>query len=971
MKQITQIMSLILAIGLFSQTLKANTATQDILIQKLTQVYLSLPESNETKIKMTLRLADLHAERGRIKAKSLEACATCDSGVSDRKKAIEYYRAALPQIHGEQIQNVWIQIGHLHEVLSENNKAMEAYKKVIALENSPMRAEAQFSLAEIHFKNRDFVTAQKLYLDTMTSSTFKRKGLATFRSAWCFYNRGEINKAIQSLDQLLASPELLSRGGDSSASADQGFQSEVAKDFTVFVAHSSNVNSDWIQKVYQYSPTPTRIENVSFLAKELERLGRIEQAQKAWQMVVNETSDPQIRMEGLVYLAGLQLKINQAPQALPLLKKAFSHWSSLASCREARVCDELKVRLRTIVFDWNRVEQKNPSLELLEAYQGYFTVVSDQPQAFELASQVASHNKEFALALEWNLKAHSLTTSKEDQERLLLKRVEIAEVSKNPELLDQAQTFYLSKSSLKKHSSDIRYQRAQKSYEAKDFQKASTEFKALALHPATPGKLKAQAAELALDSLVLLKNDHLIETWAKEFAVVLPEKSQRMRQLASQSVLSQTAALSEKETDADAAWATLSRFDVTSADAERLKSYHQNRIILARKLKKFSEMEQSLRSYLGLKNLTEKEHTFALENKVWLSELQLNFDEAYQSYKKLNTKNWLETARLADLAEKNSRDYYIKSLTTIKDESLGLTICEKLVRDQKSMGSDLKMCLPHFNKDKNRFAALLLDIYGNQKKPKDLLSLLSQYQVAETPSAGALRRLLIFQEGESKVALLQKHKLDGRTSQIARSLKTRIDLITDFERTISKATEMQDWLTQTVFLSQLKSQYMGFFNELLGLPTPQELSVEEQQEYLTLLSQQAAPYKEKADQIQFKLDELWKNQAAIDQVYADFHKSSRTTQSLLAPPLEKLSQIEKPKGHDFGLVYRGDESRKVPSLGLLEMARQEVKSSPLNQKALKKLIQLETERGYKPMIIYLNSRLKLLEQGFDKQEKSL
>jgi len=164
---------------------------------------------------------------------------------------------------------------------------------------------------------------------------------------------------------------------------------------------------------------------------------------------------------------------------------------------------------------------------------------------------------------------------------------------------------------------------------------------------------------------------------------------------------------------------------------------------------------------------------------------------------------------------------------------------------------------------------------------------------------------------------------------------------------------------------------MGFFNELLGLPTPQELSVEEQQEYLSLLSQQAAPYKEKADQIQFKLDELWKNQAASDQVYADFHKSSRVTQSLLAPPLEQLALLDQPHKHDFGLVYRTDDTRKVPSLSLLERARQEVKSSPLNQKALKKLIQLETERGYKPMIIYLNSRLKHLEQGFDQQEKSL
>ena len=54
------------------------------------------------------------------------------------------------------------------------------------------------------------------------------------------------------------------------------------------------------------------------------------------------------------------------------------------------------------------------------------------------------------------------------------------------------------------------------------------------------------------------------------------------------------------------------------------------------------------------------------------------------------------------------------------------------------------------------------------------------------------------------------------------------------------------------------------------MPTPKDLTAQEQQEYLSLLSQQAAPYKEKADQIQFKIDELWKNEAAMDQVITDF-----------------------------------------------------------------------------------------------------
>lgn len=948
--------------------------TETLLINKLTNVFLKLPEGNPTKAKITLRLADLHAERGRLIAKDeLEkGCLECSNGEVDRKKALEYYQYVLPSLKGEAKQNVMVQVGHLYEVLGQNNKAITFYKKVLESNQGSGVAEAQFSLAEIYFKQRNFSAAKSYYQQALSNPSFSRRGLASFRLAWCQYNLGEIAAAVQGLETILKDPKLLTRGGENLVNIDQDFKSEVAKDYTVFMAHNSQISMDAIKKVYKLSPEKTRIENVSFLAKELERLGQIKKAEEAWELVVAETSDPQVRMEGLVYLAGLQMKGNDRQKILPYLKRAFRNWASLKTCKDQRVCDELKKRLRSLVFDWNRAEKKQPSSALIEAYTGYFTVEDQDKEAYKLASQAATQSKNFEKAYQWNQAAFALSQSGDEKEDLLVRRIEIAELAKNPTWLAASQQAYLDKSTKKTKSTEIRYQMAQQAYDGKDYSAAAQQFKAIASHPGAKAKLKLQAAEMALDSLVLAKDDKKIESWASEFARVFPKQRQHFMGLAGTSILSQTADLSTRGLEGLEAWNTLNRFDVASATADKKKTYYKNKVILARKLKKFKEMGQALRYYLALNNLSADERKFGLENKVWLSELQLNFAEAFASYKKLNTGNWLELARLADLAEKPSATYYYNYLKKSEDKDLAFSICVKLIKEAKALGPKQKPCLPYLKARPNFMAGLIMEIYSGRKTAQQLYGLLKKNGLQKTPAAAVLERGFLIEEGQKKLARLQKHKLDGRTQRVARSLQKRMKLINSFESTIAKATQTQDWLTQTLFLTELQKQYARFYEELMSLPTPKDLTTEEQQQYVSLLSQQAAPYKEKADQIQFKIDELWNNEAAIDQVYADFHKAPMELQALLGPQIEKMKSVVSPeRAGRFDLVFRTEVKKTTPSIALLETARNQVKSSPLNKSALERLIDLETKRGYQPMIIYLNSRLKLVDQGFETQGRAL
>lgn len=964
----------LLSVGLMvSAVAQADPSTETLLIDKLTQVFLKLPEGDATKVKLTLRLADLHAERGRLQAKAeLEkGCIECHNGLADRKKALEYYQYVLDKLQGESKHNVLVQVGHIYEVLGENQKAIEFYQKVIASAGADKSSEAQFSLGEIYFKQRNYAAAEKHYQQALLDSSFPRKGLASFRMAWCRYNLGDVAAATAGLENILKSPKLLSSTSEGVANVDSDFKSEVAKDYTVFMAHSSQIGLDAIKKVQELSPEASRIENLSFLAKELERLGQINQAMGAWELVIAETSDPQVRMEGLIYLGGLQLKSENKAAILPFLQRAFSQWSSLSQCKVESQCEELKKRVRALVFDWNRTEKENPSPALIEAYQAYLGVAPNDREALELAAHAALLAKNYPLAYQWVQAAYKNADNKDIQEKLLLKRIEVAEAAKNATWLAESQANYLQLSSTKSRVAEIRYQMAQKLYEDKKYQAAAEQFKQLALQSGTTTKLRVQAAEMALDALVLEKKDNLIESWANEFAQVFPDQRKRFRGLASQSVLTQTASLSAGATGDLAAWQTLLRFDLTSADDNQKKTYYKNKTILARKLKKFSDMDESLRSLLSFNNLTKEEVQFGLENKVWLSEIQLNFDEAFESYKKLNNGQWLELARLADLAEKPAETYYFNYIKQPDNQDIAFTVCLKLVKDAKGIMPEHSPCLPYLNKDKDLFASVLLEVMSANKTPVQIAQVFKANNLDGTPAALVLKRAVLIIEGENNLKKLRAHKLDGHSDRVAGSLKTRMNFVTNLEKTIAKATEIQDWLSQTLLLTELKKEYLRFYNDLLALPTPEGLNANEQQEYVSLLGQQAAPYKEKADQIQFKLDELWKNEKAIDQMYTDFHKSSSELQAILGPQIEMIRSSVAANPSFPDLVYRKEEKKSVPSIALLENARQQVKASPLNKAALQQLIQFETARGYQPMIIYLNSRLKMVDAGFESKEKAL
>lgn len=190
---------------LYSQGAVAN----DLLIEKFTKIQVKLSDGDSSKVPVTLRLADMLSERARkASMKELESgCITCTAGEKDRKRALQYYKEVLPKVAVSQKGRILAQMGHLYEMTGEENKALSLYQKVIHQKDTPevAKIEAKLSLAEAYFKKRQYEVAKKYYEQVLESPEAKRKGLAHYKVAWCEFNAGHVDLAIQRLVKVLKS----------------------------------------------------------------------------------------------------------------------------------------------------------------------------------------------------------------------------------------------------------------------------------------------------------------------------------------------------------------------------------------------------------------------------------------------------------------------------------------------------------------------------------------------------------------------------------------------------------------------------------------------------------------------------------------------------------------------------------------------------------------------------------------------
>lgn len=952
---------------------------RDLLIVKFEKVLSHLAPSATGRTSISLRLADLLAERARQAAmKELsDGCTTCRAGLEDRQKALKIYEDVVGKVPQDQQGKIFFQIGHLREVLGNKTAAIKGYKNLIATSSSKeLVAETHVALGELYYKDRMYTSA-KPHFEKALEMGVEQMGRVNYRMAWCDYNTGLVKAGVERLIKMLKDPKLLTRTGSSGVvSVDLQFQEEVSRDLATFLAKQGPSDSN-IETLYQYSPESTKLSNLSYLANELERLGRSERSISVWSKVQSLQSNPRARLEGHVRLSQLFVNAQNIDAAMKEMEKAVELWGS-TDCTETS-CSELKSRLRKLVLDWHRANKKTPSVSILDAYSTYLSRFSEDTEmrywAAGLAKELKLWERSMKLFQEVSMAQKGDTPKEKDLlEEALLSQIEVAELSKDKAMLQVAYDRYLAQSAKKSKSLEVHYQKAKLLYDSESYEQAAQDLKNVALMSTDfkgAKNIRMQAADLALDALVLLKDDKRLESWAMEFAKFFPSKSSEYTQISRRSVLNQTASLADANTLE--AWNVLLRTDLSGATDEEKITYYKNKILLAEKLKKFGEERNAVQALLNIEVLTSKDREFALSRRSWLAELVLDFSEAYETTKQLKLedmspeKRILRLAMFAELAGKDYKKHYRDFLKTSKDLEQSVIVAARLVREAEDKQKALLNYRKNIIKDPELYMSLQLEVFNEHKNLKPIRDFLKNPKMAKTAAGKILQREVYFTDLMATKKKVAEHQIRSSTQKVlASDLRKRIGLFEKLEKTTQEALESSDWMSQIVALSITQKEAQRLYNDILALPMPEGLNEEEQNQYLSLLGQQAGPYQIKASDIETKVKELLSDSLIVHRLAENFSKLSETERILsesqlkilvpFLPEIQKMTLaqvLEKPS-----LVT----SDRKPSLDLVEGLRTSVRKDPLNLTYLTQLKDFEEKMGNNTMVSYLTARISKLEK---------
>jgi hypothetical protein len=979
---------------LYAAQFDEQTRTQ--LIDKFSKVYDQLADEDAAKVNVTLRLADLLAEQGRFLAnKELgEGCEVCNAGVEQRQKALKFYQEALAQLPSDKKASVLIQMGHLKEMLGQEEAAVKDYTEAVKVAVNPaFLNEAQFSLAEIYFKRRQFENAAKYYSMVVTHPDKKgKRGFAAYRKAWSLFNLGEYDKATSELIAILKNPELLNRGSSNGiVSVDADFQDEVSRDYVIFTTKKGYQTKDF-DTLFDLSREESRLDHIFNLADELERLGQSQPAIDVWSKLIKKLSDPVKKWEAHVRYANLLREIKDYDGSLKLYEKSLGLSQRQASCVSDQ-CNEIRAREKSYVIDWHKELKNTPSKELAAAYEIYnkynqsmdtqywgaeaWLSVGEKQKAFDTFKKAVDKYSESVVSKETPEKQKTLN---EMYENSLLKRIEIAEEMKLSSL-PVTYKEYVEKSKNKAQLNQVNYQVAHLNYENKKYLEAYKDF--LAYVKNTKGsdkevvKLKDQAADLALDSLVLAKRDDLLIETANELTKLLPHKSKEYDQIVRKAVINESLNLAQdkKSDGGKKALKLLKDADFSNATLDEKKLIAKNKMILAEQVGQIAEANGYVDQYLLLPDLTNDEKQFAYKKKAWLSELMFDFKGALAATEKIEgikePGRTLQLALLTDLSGGNPVPLFDQYVLKNPLDAESLDMAMELMKKSSNPWQDFDKYQKTLVTSEDKWKTALLLSY--EKNPS--LDLLSKYISWDT--LDTKKRIEILQTQQFKpVFESAKVKLAGMTvdtsnqNKMTASLKARINEIKNYEGFVTKVIKSDLWFGQIYALDFLSKESKRFYDEVMSLPIPEELNEEEQSQYMNLLSQNAAPFLTKYNQINEKLSEIWNQKKSVAQVFATLDTQPKWVQSLWIKEYQQLSDIapddfkgyvkSEIDGLNKEVVVANAKSKEIP-LDQFMKVKSKVMESPFDKTVLGELLSIEKQRKQDQMVIYLEQRLSKLD----------
>ncbi len=961
------------------------------LITRFNNILKTLSPQDPLRIPSTLRLADALVDRAKIKESRQinNGCKSqCHAGHGDFKRALSLYHSVKNQVDPSIKDHIFFQIGYINTLLGHERQGIHAYNQVIrnaqnTKTSKAIKAKVYAALGEIFYKQGQFQKSKDYFLEAINAH-FEDQNLAKYKIAWCNYRLGKIDLAVSDLFKLL-----VHQSKNNQASL---FHEQISYDLATFLAKKSPQGQE-IKQLYSLSPQNKRTNNLIYLANELVRLGHKKKAILVWKELQSKGLDKTIQLESHAQLFQLFFETNQFQATIYEIKSMTQIWNNTCNLKGSK-CQDFKNNTRQTLTRWYKESQPNKFSEhLLKAHLYYLKLFINDIEITYQAAQLAHNLKSWKAALKLydltfqiqakkiaSLKSNSKAQQQKEAlflEDILINYITAADLSKNKVALKKAYKTYMTASLQKTQWLKVSYLDAKLFYDEKDYKKAAQALKNVALLK-TKGstkdkKIQMQAALLTLDSFAKLQNNQELEKTSLEFIKAFPKDSQNFIKANRVSLMNQMAS-----ENAQQAWQTLDRINLSGASDDEKIKYYKNRIILAGKLRLISDEFQFIEHLLKIKTLSPADKSFALSRKLYLSELILDFPTMYELAQQVKPQKITpaqQALKLAVFAQLARRDYTKHSLDFLKlseNTQKKFEVALKLFQEASNphrFAQQHRSVLLH---NPNLFADALLEHYLNDQQKNIMSQLLKQKQFSKTPAYQTFLRDKLLKDLSLFEKKIAQHQIRTNSQQVGNDLKQRFNLFTTLEKKAIAVIQLKDFISQVIALSLTKREAQRLHSDLMFMAIPNELNTDTEQQHLALLEKQAAIYKTKSSHIDSQMQKLFSSPDHLAQKLRDYftqmnRATKRMAQSHLSSLMNYLSK------NNSSLVKKFLESFNNKNLNrqiasdyhpAIKTILQDIRKDPFDIEKINQLIKLADTHGYETMAIYLKERrLVMLEKN--------
>lgn len=959
---------------------KMQSATQDLVINKMERVLSTLEKSDPAWLSSQQRLADLLSERARTRF-MLEVesqCDGCKGSKSDRKQAIDIYESLLREIKlTEEHGFILFQLAHLYQMADQNDKAILLYENIIRdakKKNIPgaIVSRTHVELGDLLSQKGQAKEARAHYKTALNDKALENRAFTVYNLAWTEFNSDNLAGAISTLENLLKNPSQIKRDTDEGSSYDSAFHTDILRDLATFYT-KKDITTREIDTFEQLAPENKRKDLLLSFSREADRIGQKKAAQEILNRYLSKyalTTNEQI--ESTIQLAQINYDRGQMKQSIAEFTKA-SVALQRNGCDDEKKCEEIQKNMKRYVTELHRSKKLQPDGDLLNAYVNYVRTYPKDAEMSKRGAQTAMELNNFPMAIEfYRTVSKNKDYSQKERHEACLNEISAAEKSKNPTLQREAYLHYLDFDDSGAKSFEVRYQLAYLNYQQKQFGKAAESFEDLAKDKKGPMDLRKKAADLSLDALVQLKNERVLEDLAWDYVEIFPQVKTEFKGIALKTLMNRVARTANNshstKSELKNALKSMDEDKISSANSNEKILFYTNRSVLAKRLEEDAVYVHSLNALINLPGLSKEKQQATLEQLTGYYEKKLDFKQAYLTALRLNAPQLSEKEKefrlgtLADFAGLDAVKHYRRALDKGLNGERALNLRSRLVLISANPAKELKAQASELKRKPKLLNETVLLVYAKTGNSSALSSVLEMKEIRNQQAALFIKKQAFYSKVQAEKRTLAAHELNQKSErQLQQTIEQRMKLLTKADKLLAESLSLKDVTAQMLALNLISSENERMVKNLAVLPLPANLNAQERNQYLTLLKGQSKPILFKARTAGQKQQEIWNRSTALAQTIRDYKTARPELKALLSRELTLLHQLPG-KGPMKDAVDEVLEE-KTSSFKELLAARQSVSENPSSIREIENLKNLETKIGHPLMPAYLEARLSLLQRG--------